>query len=334
MNNSNTTILISTFGSSRLGTGHLFRSITLGKFIKKFMRVVWHINDSPRAKRIAKQSNIRFFASKNINSFLKNIRPDLVIYDKPFLLGAVPRCIKPKGNKLLGLDYFYYNDESVDCMINLINHRLKMIGNRSEKVLSGLKYAIIRDEIIKWRRKHKIRKSVINVLITFGGADPKNNTLKALQLIEKAGIVGRRIKIVLGPLFQNKGKIKSFAKRHLGNSVRVLDYTKRIGEVMVKSDLIFCGGGTTLLEVLCIGIPCIVIPQTQDEMRFVSETKLKTSVCLVSQDLSIFKMTNMVKRMFSNIILRKKCIAKGKKLIDGNGKKRIFKKIVDLLGEK
>ena len=117
-----------------------------------------------------------------------------------------------------------------------------------------VKYAIIRKEILQRRRKRKpIAHRVKNVLVTFGGADPRNNTKQTIDLLNDLPEERLNITIVIGPIFR-KGLERSI-KLMLKNGPHKFFIKKRVlnmADLMARTDLAFCGAGTTMMELLIV----------------------------------------------------------------------------------
>lgn len=69
------------------------------------------------------------------------------------------------------------------------------------KILAKSDYVFLRKEFIEMRpkalQKRRETKKVERILISMGGSNPKNYTLKALELVKESGFTGN-IDIVLG----------------------------------------------------------------------------------------------------------------------------------------
>jgi len=129
------TILFSTYGNHKLGMGHVFRSIELAKYLKFDAKIVFHINNHGAVLNTLKGKKIKDISWKNFKKVVEIYSPDLVIYDKPYVLGRIEKINKVK---IIALDYFYYDDDNVNKIINLKNHHFRNYKIKNKKSKSGL----------------------------------------------------------------------------------------------------------------------------------------------------------------------------------------------------
>ncbi|WP_432407113.1 glycosyltransferase [Wukongibacter sp. M2B1] len=244
------------------GTGNVLRLYYLYKYIIDKYRdtqILFTSNNIELAKKvigsIGGQINIENFNLKE--SF------DTIIYDSPIYNKEKIKKLKKHGYKLIALDFFDYADRHVDIIINLFNHKKENIENFKGKIYEGLKYCILRNDIINSKEKIILEPNEkLNVLVTFGGEDPNSNTFEALSRIDYSKTTA---KVILGYLNKDRDKIID----KYSNKAEIIDPTPHIGKLISSSDLIICGGGTTLLESIYLGNPIITIPQNQQEKHFI-----------------------------------------------------------------
>jgi spore coat polysaccharide biosynthesis predicted glycosyltransferase SpsG len=68
------------------------------------------------------------------------------------------------------------------------------------------------------------------------------------------------VDIIIGPLFKLEINSLSAALREKC-SITCHESPSYIGKLFEDADLVFCGGGGTLLEAICVGVPVVVIAQ-------------------------------------------------------------------------
>ena len=294
---------------NKFGLGNLIRSLRLAQFFhqKTNYKLFLCIDNNIKKKLKINNKNAEIIILDKLNS----INYDCVIYDssKP-KLSSIKR-LKQCSNKIVGLDFFIYN-QKMDVIINLHNHFLEKIEFKG-KLFSGPKYAIICDKILNTNSICKTQRDFINVLITFGGEDPKNNTQKTLEYIKSLEIKNIKLNVIVGKNFKNKSKIFNY----VNNNIEVLDFVSDIEKLYGISDLIICGGGTTLVETLFLGKPVIAIPQNKLENSFINSLKQKVYIYDLNQ-------INQVINQFDNQDLIQKIKILNKNTVDGRGKERIL----------
>jgi spore coat polysaccharide biosynthesis predicted glycosyltransferase SpsG len=120
-------------------------------------------------------------------------------------------------------------------------------------ILCGEKYTLIRPEIVS--RRNRVYNPAGPLLISLGGGDVSEPLLKMLDLLpehlEKSVIVSVSGKCPLDDLL--KWQAVNPEKRHINTSVE--DFPK----LLASASVAITGGGTTLWEVYCLGIPSLCI---------------------------------------------------------------------------
>ena len=136
---------------------------------------------------------------------------------------------------------------------------------QNTRLFKGIDYCILREEIRKCGLKAKTGESYKgnhkrNILITFGGNDRNNLSYKVCSQLINA--TEYDVHVVL-PVFRDPSEIVNLIS---GTShIRYSHFVANIEEMYVNSDLVICGGGTTLSELAYLGCPTLCIPQASYE---------------------------------------------------------------------
>lgn len=313
---------IRSYGSSKYGMGHLFRSLAVANFLKgKGITVKFLLNaaENGELKDFFKDKQFEIVETDGV------IFPEtnFLLYDMPFPnheFISKFRKINPKA-QITALDYSDSGDQNITTIINLFDHQRMLVGrekNKKTKFLNGPEFAIIREQFLPLRNSQKkINGTIENILITFGGADPAGNTLKLLENHE--WFQNMFVTAIIGVNFSSKKQIIE-KSRILPNNFKIIEAVGNIETYMAKSDLIICGAGTTLLEAMFLGIPTIIVPQTEDETVFGKFIESQNGC--VFANLSENDMENVLK-MVKNCGFRKKMSDNAMRLVDGKGIERI-----------
>jgi spore coat polysaccharide biosynthesis predicted glycosyltransferase SpsG len=316
-------LLISTYGGHRLGTGHIFRDLEVAKLLVGKMRISYQVDGSGGAGKIFKQRGVKHILAGNLKKSAAGLGPDMILYDKPYALGPI-KDIEPYKGKILALDYFFYNDRRINAAVNIMNHYY-LSSHKINRLFDGVQYAIVRDEIIRLRRDRKtIARKVRNVLITFGGADPRNNTRRAIDILNSLSGQRLNITIILGYIFRKDLELAALKRLTNGpHKYTVKNKVMNMADLMAQTDLAFCGAGTTMMELLTIGCPVIVLPQNQQEADLAKKLERKGALLLMDHSIPL----NIAGKRTASLLLdhpaRKKLADIGRRLFDGRGKQRI-----------
>ena len=126
-------------------------------------------------------------------SLAKKFSASWVILDGYAFDSAYQKIIKDAGLNLLLIDDngsmgHYY----ADIVLNQNIHANKELYQDKEpyvRLLLGTKYVLLRAEFLNWHGlKREIPKTARNILVTLGGSDPENVTLKVIKGIQETGI--------------------------------------------------------------------------------------------------------------------------------------------------
>ncbi|MBI5141423.1 MAG: UDP-2,4-diacetamido-2,4,6-trideoxy-beta-L-altropyranose hydrolase [Nitrospirae bacterium] len=164
-------------------------------------------------------------------------------------------------------------DRPHDCDILLDQNMYEGINNRynglvpaSCKKLLGPTHALLRKEFIEARKNLRERDGQVrNILIFFGGVDPSNETLKALDAIQLLSRPEITVDVVVGTANPHKDKIKDVC-----SSMPNVYYHCQVdcmARLMVNADLAIGGGGTTTWERCLLALPTIILVIAENQME-------------------------------------------------------------------
>lgn len=129
-------------------------------------------------------------------------------------------------------------------------------------VYTGEKY-YISGKTFMFYEPIKIREKVKKVLITFGGADPKNYTDRILKMIVKPEYDKYEFVVVLGKAKENVDELMEYAKEN----ITILYDVKNMPEIMSECDIAITSRGRTGYELAMLGIPSIAMAQNEREEK-------------------------------------------------------------------
>ncbi|MGG4199161.1 glycosyltransferase [Peribacillus frigoritolerans] len=84
------------------------------------------------------------------------------------------------------------------------------------------------------------------ILITFGGSDTTNETLKVLKAIESINMGSVLVDVIVGRTYPNKFKLIQYCKKK--NKYTAYFQVNNMAELMIDADLLIGSGGTTTWE--------------------------------------------------------------------------------------
>ena len=329
-------ILFKLSGSKKIGFGHISRSYALAQsLIKNNIDIIFWIT-SPNMQDVKKLvSKIKVIDSNkykiDIGTYVVKKSIDIIIFDELKLNIGLLRYLKKNSKaKLIGLDYFHYKNNQTDLIINLYNHNKKDLTKNFinlNKYIEGLKFAIIREKLIKkkFNKTNIIKKKINKIMVSFGGGDRKNHAYQVLKWLSSINFKGN---IVISKHLYDKPVSKFI---NLINNddlkLKMIDMGLNFDNEIINCDIIFCGGGTTLLESCYLGLPTVVMPQNHREYIF-SKLIERNKAALVT--LNPYKDEIKVKKLIYSHKLRRLMKKAQTTLVDGRGKERIIKAILEI----
>lgn len=231
-----------------------------------------------------------------------------------------------RDKKWLALDYFDTEYTLPDTIINLVDHhplaRQGSTVNRPHcRYLEGSQYAIIGDRLGRPAGAKKlISLTPEHILISYGGADPAGHTIEATASALRQW-PSSVIHIVIGPLFADETTQKLTEYASDNRQINLHWNVSNLGPFYEQSDVVYCGGGTTLLEALCFGCYPVVIAQNQSEARH-AEIYVRAGLA------SLVGAINT--KWESNIEYRRRVSNQAQAMVDGQGAARITNEIMKL----
>lgn len=324
-------IILRVDGDKKIGLGHIYRALTLANKLSFNHEIIFLMNkEKPLGIKKVKECNypiVIFKQEKDLFQQITKINPDIIIND-------ILDTDKTYISKLKKEGYFVANFEDLGEGSEIANPVINSLYENSRPPQNhyyGYEYACLRDEFYIFPKK-EVKKRVKKILITFGGTDQNNLTLKTVKAIEKLNLKDIFIKVILGLGYGPKQELYNYIKtlKRRGIKISIKGNIKMMAKEIHDADIVITSNGRTIYEVAAIGTPCISISQNEREARhlFVHNSKcikyLGMAYAISREDINF-----AVKALIENYELRK---AMNKKLLKFDFKKgldRVLKLIFD-----
>jgi len=166
-------------------------------------------------------------------------------------------------------DYGHCEKWFADAVLNqnLRADKRGSIDYKSSRIqtLAGASFALLREEFTKGIENAEPSDFPIrNVLVTLGGADPDNVTLKVLKAIEHSGVGGLQIRVLVGGANENKESLEDFAQSS-SHGVELLCNVRDMPSMYKWADAVVSAGGSTCWEWLAYGLPGAVVTIAENQ---------------------------------------------------------------------
>ena len=258
-------ILIHPLSATKLGTGHIFRGLTIASqlIIDHDVAFLFRRDQKLGIDMVKAEGYEIITYDHNILDTIRMFNPDIVINDllntsKEYVLG-----LKEINCRIINFEDMGEGAVYADAVINALYP-----GDvPQENFYTGEQYYCIREDFIGVPKK-ELTEEVREVLITYGGEDPQFLTKITLQgLAELQRDFKFIITIILGPAFSKHEELNLFIQENnLGNMVNVHKMVENMAQYMRKADIVFTSAGRTMYEIATIGTPAVVTAQNYREL--------------------------------------------------------------------
>ena len=310
--------------------GHIYRSLILRDILNEY--------DVRFITTVIEKVVINFFREREIplsisksNNILNNIykiKPDILIND---ILDTKTKFIKHVKNnniKVINLEDLGTGAKYADLLVNEIYEKKVF---HSKNSYWGHKFFLIKKDFLKLKR-NKFKKNIKNILITFGGTDHSNLSLKILKIIKNYVIKKKlNIYLVLGPGYKYINTVSRYSKDF--PNIKIINSTGFMEKIMSICDIAISSNGRTVYELCHMRIPSIIISQNQREQSHLF-SKYKNGFI----NLGYFESKNLFADVLKQFIqlnenntLRKKLFENQSKFSFKEGRKNYFSLITKLV---
>jgi CMP-N-acetylneuraminic acid synthetase/spore coat polysaccharide biosynthesis predicted glycosyltransferase SpsG len=327
-------VVFSVVGRKELGLGHAYRGLLIAsEFVGHEVIFVCEESDSMAVEIIRTMNyKVKVVPVGGMLNGVIQCNPDIVINDILDTKADYIAALKQEGIAVVNFEDLGEGASQADLVINA----LYPLQEPSATHLIGEKYFCLRDEFIHLTKK-EYKKEIRSILITFGGVDENNLTVRTLRicssLIKSRSI---HVSIIAGPGYSHTKSLQEvISEEKLEDYVDWTTSTRRISDYMLSADVAITSGGRTVLELASIGVPTIVMCQNQRETThtFASEKNGIVNLGLHSfaTDAEIRDAVEMVVDSFTT---RLDMVTRMSLTDLTGGKKRVISRIFSILNER
>ncbi len=333
-------VVIRADASVRTGTGHVMRCLALAQALMSSGKdVVFAMAESPEAlsKKIkAGGMSVQKTRSKpgslkdaeETAKFAAKKKATWVVVDGYIFSDKYQDVLKKAGLRVLFVDdYGHCPRYSSDIILNQNLYAGTHFYPESApftRMLLGTQYALLRNEFspyFNWRRQ--IPEKASKLLVTLGGSDPDNTTLKIIRGV-KASKLGLEVKIVAGGANPH---LKSLEKEvSKSPDLQILKNVTDMPELMAWADIVITGGGSTCWETCFMGLPNIIIYCADNQKPIAMSLDASGAAINLGHNGELVekKFISTLKSLADDFDARSRMSEKGRLLVDGRGAHRII----------
>ena len=239
------------------------------------------------------------------------------------------KCIKDAHLRLLVIDdNGHARHYSADILLNHnIHAHEEMYGHREpySRLLLGTRYALLKREFLRWQGwQRKTPEVARKVLVTLGGSDPDNRTLKVINALGKVNVEGLEAIAVAGPCNPYVDALQQ-AVRNSGISLRLVSHAEDMPALMAWADMAVAAGGSTCLELAWFGLPMALIALAENQ-RPVTRGFAAAGAALNlgwHEDICPNEIARLLTKLATSVKQRSTMSRCGRELTDGKGAARV-----------
>jgi len=212
---------------------------------------------------------------------LEKLSPDWLIVDHYGLDQMWQAQLAPYAGKLMVIDDLANRVHECDVLLDQTYGRqvedYADLVSPQAQLLLGSEYALLRPEFAEWRDYSLQRRrnpEFKKLLITMGGVDPDNVTGEVLFALEKSALPkGVEIIVVMGATAPHLESVKR-QSRLMANNTCVKVNVDNMAELMANTDLAIGAAGSTVWEMLYLGIRPIIVKTAENQSDVVKRIQL------------------------------------------------------------
>jgi UDP-2,4-diacetamido-2,4,6-trideoxy-beta-L-altropyranose hydrolase len=255
-----------------------------------------------------------------------------VVLDGYHFDSAYQRRIKAAGHRLLAIDDTAHLDHyDADLVLNQNIHAEQLPYRRgsSTRLLLGTKYVLLRSEFQDWRGwQRDIPAKARKVLVTLGGSDYENDTLKVAGALRGMKVDGLEYVVVVGATNPHYPGLRSTVRRWKC-APRVVRNVSNMSELMAWADVAVSGAGSTCWELAFMGLPSIALVLAENQWPLSEGLDAMGVVINLGWggDISPHDIAQALTRLLVAEDRRREMANRGRQLVDGLGSGRVLKHV-------
>jgi len=335
------TLILRADAGPQIGTGHVMRCLALAEpWLQAGSGVAMVAAQLPAT--LANRINISGIKlqmlsaapggeadAKELAQIAKKQNADWVVVDGYHFDADYQRALKKAGLRVLFFDDFGHAKHY--CADFVLNQNLGAGENlypsreSQTRLLLGTRFVQLRNEFSKWRDwRRTISLHAKKVLVTLGGSDSENVTLKAVRAIRQIPDLKCEATIVIGGGNPHGEELKSAAQN--SPAIRILQNAGNMPELMAEADLAIAAGGTTAWELAFMGLPELMIVMADNQRSNAEQLQFSGVARNLGwhENLTPEKIAGEIADLAGDFSARGEMSKRGRELVDGRGSERVM----------
>jgi UDP-2,4-diacetamido-2,4,6-trideoxy-beta-L-altropyranose hydrolase len=340
-------LLIRADASPQIGAGHVMRCLALAQAWQQQGGQVYFVmaNIVPSLAARLQAEGMQVIHAPSLSGShedaeytitqAKTLGATWVVVDGYQFGAEYQQVIKATGLRLLFLDdYGHAPHYWADLVVNQNIYAHERLYARREpytSLLLGSQYVLLRQEFWPWQGwQRQIPTVARRVLVTLGGADPDNVTLKVIQALQRVQLKDLEVVVVVGGNNPHYEQLQTSTRDSEGAIVLTRDVTN-MPELMAWADVAITAGGSTCWELAWMRLPCVIIILAENQQQIAENLDMMGVAMNLGWHTSVYRdpMAENISELLYGLDLRREMVQRTYRLVDGNGSSRVIMHMQD-----
>ncbi|MBD2517197.1 UDP-2,4-diacetamido-2,4,6-trideoxy-beta-L-altropyranose hydrolase [Nostoc sp. FACHB-973] len=258
-----------------------------------------------------------------------------VVVDGYYFGAKYQEIIKESELKLLFIDdYGHAKQYHADIVLNQNIHACEELYRNREpytKLLLGTSYSLLRREFGQWQGWQRSLPLIAKkLLVTLGGADPDNVTLKVIQGLQQVEVEGLEAVVVVGGSNPHYEQLRS-ASQESRFPIQLKRNVTNMPELMAWADVAVTAGGSTCWELAFMGLPSLVLILAENQGAIAENLEAMGVIVNLGwhENVSAVEIASGVAQLLITTESREKMTRCSQELVDGEGSSRVLSYVKD-----
>jgi UDP-2,4-diacetamido-2,4,6-trideoxy-beta-L-altropyranose hydrolase len=324
-------IVIRVDGGPKIGYGHLVRTGALARMVIERGHDVRCATTTPEVARSVYPNGADVLTlddtteRQQFPGWIEEEQPDMVLTDSYEIDTAYQRSLRAVAPRLgVVLDDTRHGvcaDMLVNGNVYATELNYDYEGIEPEWYL-GLDYLLLREAIrTRAQREPPWRDQPERALLTMGGSDIRGTTPKVIPAFDGTDLT---VDVIVGP------GVDESTEQEIQQAIATTDADLRptrdppdLAERIFQADMAVSATGSTSYELLALGTPTIGIPQADNQVP-IAETLADRGSMVHLPSPQLADLGDAVERLIEETEHRRALRKTGRRLVDGNGVKRVY----------
>ena len=293
-------IAIRVDSSSRLGSGHVVRCLTLanelrgrgasvrfvsreheGNLIARIEAEGFEAIRLPGLRHDAMSARVEDYAGwlgvseeRDAQQTLAGLHDavDWLVVDQYALGARWERLLRPVATRILAVDDLADREHDSDALLDqnyfgaAASQRYRHLVGASCVQLLGPRFALVQPEYRWLRPLIPARVSVSRVLVFFGGSDLPNDTARVLEALSCPELEHLAVDVVVGQNHPDPAAVRAWVDGRHGAAFH--SGLATLAGLMARADLAIGGGGSTTWERASLALPAVIVSLADNQRQF------------------------------------------------------------------